>query len=103
MMLINAKAMTEEVEGRLSAAFDAVGKLGSLASDYALAARLEADAPALVPVLGDPVEKWLKVTRDQYRKSTGEFSRSQAWCVLDNLLDEYRRHAAAAVPLDQEV
>ena len=51
------------------------------------------------PKRGDDVEAWIKNTRDKYDR----FSCRWEWTSLDDLLDDYRLHADAGVPLDTEV
>lgn len=55
---------------------------------------------APVPARGDAVEKWLERQRDQH---SDQYGVTPAWFLLDDLLDQYRLHAATGIPLDQSV
>jgi hypothetical protein len=50
---------------------------------------------------GDPVEAWIKRTRDALTLDRGDDG--PAWHALNDLLDDYRDHADTGTPLGQEV
>lgn len=50
------------------------------------------------PRRGDAVEVWLRARRDEYSEQ-----HDTQWDVIDELLDDYRLHAATGVSLDEHV
>lgn len=53
------------------------------------------------PRRGSDVEAWIKSHRETYRAAADPTA--GAWHALDRLLDDYLAHAAAGIPLGQEV
>jgi hypothetical protein len=49
------------------------------------------------PRRGDEVEAWLKAERDEYAHG------GLTWSAISNLIDAYRMHADASVPLGRDV
>jgi hypothetical protein len=52
------------------------------------------------PERHDDVDRWIKRYRDNWERWGG---RTAEWYALDDLLDDYRRHADTGTPLDQDV
>ena len=51
------------------------------------------------PRRGSDVEAWIKRARESQRAGHSLQSRTGAWYVLDDLLDDYREHADTGTPL----
>lgn len=49
---------------------------------------------------GSAVEAWIRTRRDRHRIGMTE---TDEWCVLDDLLDDYRLHADTGTDLREEV
>jgi hypothetical protein len=54
--------------------------------------------PVHMPRRGDAVEQWLKGRRDEFSEAV-----DTQWDTIDDLLNDYRLHAATRTPLDQAV
>ena len=50
-----------------------------------------------LPMRGDDVENWLRWQRDKWERDADE------WGIINDVLDEYRKHADTGTPLTEEV
>jgi hypothetical protein len=55
-----------------------------------------------IPKRGDACEAWLKSRRDSLLYS-GQDLYDETWQLLDELLEDYRRHADLRIPLSETV
>ncbi len=54
--------------------------------------------PVHMPRHGDAVDLWLKARRDEFSEAV-----DTQWDTIDDLVNDYRLHAALQTPLDQAV